>query len=531
MTARFIPRSFTMHLTALLCGVFVFSAAGWWAISSHRINSLLDEQIALRAEVQSRQLAQLPSLIDAVSRNSAAEVSDIISRLQDATDADFITVSDENGIRLAHPVAMRVGLPVLGGDIERALLEGVAYLSHGVGSLGPSVRFIAPIINEGEIVGMIKVGYLKNTIAILTEENISPLIFFAITALVLSGLMAWRFSGYVSQQMQHLEPWQLRQALNTSHGVLEAAHEGLIAVNKDQQIYLMNDSAKWLLGVKGDARLPLALEAVVKDNQYFSLEGLDFIDRLVRVNGRNVVMTRVSLAEDNTATGAVFSLRAQQEMQILSNKISQVSHYLESLRVTRHEYQNKLSTLAGLLQLGHKEQALELVLAQSKGNQTQMDSVRQLQSLPLISGLLLANIGKAAEKGINVDLTELDGWAELPQGLDEEQLSSLIGNLFSNAIEALAFVKRGFIRVVMYESASEYVLAIANNGPIVNVNLDVLCQLGYTSKPDHVEHGIGMHLVQSIIEGASGHMELDSDDDETVFTVYFPRHSVRSESC
>lgn len=81
-------------------------------------------------------------------------------------------------------------------------------------------------------------------------------------------------------------------------------------------------------------------------------------------------------------------------MQILSNKISQVSHYLESLRVTRHEYQNKLSTLAGLLQLGHKDQALELVLAQSKGNQTQMDSVRQLQSLPLISGLLLANIAK-----------------------------------------------------------------------------------------------------------------------------------------
>lgn len=151
MTARFIPRSFTMHLTALLCGVFVFSAAGWWAISSHRINSLLDEQIALRAEVQSRQLAQLPSLIDAVSRNSAAEVSDIISRLQDATDADFITVSDENGIRLAHPVAMRVGLPALGGDIERALSEGVAYLSHGVGSLGPSVRFIAPIINEAKL--------------------------------------------------------------------------------------------------------------------------------------------------------------------------------------------------------------------------------------------------------------------------------------------------------------------------------------------------------------------------------------------
>ncbi|STO98569.1 GHKL domain-containing protein [Grimontia hollisae] len=524
MAARFFPRSFTKHLTILLCGVFLFSAAGWWAISSHRINHLLDEQISLRAEVQARQLAQLPSLVRAVSKESVDDVMAIVAGLQKVTDADFITVSNEKGLRLAHPVPERIGLPVLGGDIEKALNQGEAYLSYGVGSLGPSVRFISPIIDNGEIVGMIKVGYLINTIAVLNEENISPLLGFALSAAVLSGLIAWRFSGYIGQKMQHLEPWQLTQTLSTSQGVLEAAHEGLMAVNHHGQLYLINDSARMLLGDQMGMPTPFAVSQLTDEPGIFSLKGEDFIDKLVRINGRNLVMTRVTLPSTNDVPGgAVFSLRAQDEIQILSNKISQVSHYLESLRVTRHEYQNKLSTLGGLLQLGHYQQALDLVLAQSQTNQGQMDSVRQLQSLPMISGLLLANMGKASEKGISVDLTELDGWHALPANMDEEQLSTLVGNLFSNSIEALEGIKEGAIRVAMYETRNEHVLAFYNNGPRIQVSLDVLCQMGYTSKPDYKDHGIGLHLVQSIVESVSGHIEMDSDDNETAFTLYFPK--------
>lgn len=525
MAVRKFPHSFTMHLTLLLCGALTLSSIGWWLVSTQRLNQVLSDQVALRAQVQSQQLAQLPSLLDAVGNRDHQSVSEIIDVLQEMTDADFITVSDQNGIRLAHPVEDRIGLPVVGGDIEKALTTGESYLSHGVGSLGPSVRYISPLFNQdGDVIGMIKVGYLKQSMAILNEETLSPLILFALLTFTLSVIVAWRFSGYIGDKMQHLEPWQLSQALKTNQGVLQAAHEGILAVNGKQEIYVMNDSAKWLLGINELDAPCQALADLIAEQEVFSLRGKDFIDKLVRVNGRNLVLTRVTLkSHDDLDTGAVFSLRTQHELQLLSNKISQVSHYLESLRVTRHEYQNKLSTLAGLLQLGLIEQALNLVLAQSKTNQASMDSVKQLQSLPLISGLILANVGKAAEKSIEVDLHDLDGWSQLPKRLDEELLSSLIGNLMSNSIEAVSTVRGGKMRVTMYETKTEQVLAVSNNGPAVRVSLEALCQLGYTTKADFQDHGIGLHLVQSIVEEAGGHMELDSDEDETSFTVYFPR--------
>ncbi|MEL7291690.1 MAG: sensor histidine kinase [Pseudomonadota bacterium] len=527
MATRIFPRTFTMHLTVLLCVALTLGSMGWWLVATERLNQVLDEQVALRAQVQTQQLAQIPSLIAAVKLRDSVQVGNIIHRLQRATDADFITVSDAQGIRLAHPVADRVGLPVVGGDIEHALTTGESYLSYSVGSLGPSVRYISPVIDDkGTIVGMVKVGYLLQSIEVLNEQTLSPLILFTIVSVLLSGFVAWRFSEYIRDKMQHLEPWQLQQTLQTSAGVLQAAHEGIVALNAKGEIYLCNDSAKTLLGIGSVSNWPQPITSLLTDPQYFQLQGDDFIDRLVRINGRNLVLTRVTLpVESEWEPGAVFTLRAQKELQLLSNKISQVSSYLESIRVTRHEHQNKLSTITGLLQLGHVDQALEMLLSQSQANQANMDSVAQLQSLPLISGLLLAHLGKSAEKNIQVDLTELHGWQALPDKLDEQALSTVLANLVNNSIEALEGREQGRIRVVMYQTPHERVVAVANNGPSIQVGLDKLCQLGFTTKGDFHERGIGMHLVQSVVEEAQGYIELDSDQDETQFTIYFPEVS------
>ncbi|MDX1304415.1 sensor histidine kinase [Photobacterium sp.] len=520
-----IPHSFTKQLTLLLCGVFAFSAVSWWGISAYRLNRVLNEQIALRAQVQTLQLSRLPSLINAVAGNDPSSVQTIVSSVQTVSDADFITVSDHAGIRMAHPVVDRIGLPVMGGDILRALEQGESYLSQGTGSLGPSIRYIAPIISDsGMVVGMIKVGYLKNTLAGWGAEIISPLLFFGAFAVLFSGLVAWRFSDYVRHQMQHMEPWQLRQALDTNQGVLEAAHEGLIAINQHGEVYLINDSAKSLLLKESPYTANMPITDIVKDANLFTLSGNDFIDKMLRVNGRNLVVTRVTISgELNEPVSAVFSFRTQQEMQVLSNKLSQVDRYLDSLRVTRHEYQNKLSSIAGLLQMGMYENALAMTLAQSRANQSQLDGVRDLDALPQLSGLLISKLCKANEQGVIFTTQIIKGWGGCPSAITEEQLCSLVGNLIDNSLDALLDADEPAVEIALWENATERVLSVTNNGPVINLSLDVLCQLGYTSKPNYEEHGIGLHLVQAIVEEGGGHLELDSDTEETSFTVYFPK--------
>lgn len=200
--------SFARQLAFILSGTVFIAIVGCWSYSAYQLDRVLTNQIALRAQVQSQQLAQLPSLVTAVSMEDSDTVTSIVTALKAVSDADFITVSNEQGLRLAHPRAERIGFPVAGGDIERALQSGEAYLSYAVGLLGPSVRYITPIFSpNGEVVGIIKVGYLLDTLNMWTKERILPLQGFAALVLLLFILLSWRFSAYVKSQMQHLEPW------------------------------------------------------------------------------------------------------------------------------------------------------------------------------------------------------------------------------------------------------------------------------------------------------------------------------------
>ncbi len=515
--------SFTRQLAFILSCTVLIGIAAWWSYSAYQLENVLNNQIALRAQVQSQQLAKLPSLIDAVERENAQLVSEIISVVQLVSDADFITVSDEEGIRLAHPVSERVGLPVVGGDIQRALNLGEAYLSQSVGSLGPSVRYISPIFSpEGEVVGMVKVGYLVETLNLWSREKLLPLLLFALSALSLFLLLSWRFSSYVKKQMQDLEPWQLKQALKTHQGVLDATHEAVVAVNLQGNIYLANDAARAILGQS---------ELVGKETKQlddashlFHLDGDDFLDKVAQLGSDGVIINRVTMRTSNgEPAGAVFTLRQRSELQALSDRISQVDKYLESMRVAHHEHQNKLSVISGLLQMGAFDKALSVCLAQAAQNQTRIDSLQGVKSMPQLTALLLAKLSKARESNQSLNIACYGDLSGLTQRVSEEQVCSLVGNLIDNGLEACQGQNDATMVVKLRETEEEFILTFSNNGPSLDEDLESLCRWGYSTKSATGEHGIGLHLVKSILSEAHGHVELDSDEQETLFTVYLPK--------
>ncbi|ENM5771086.1 sensor histidine kinase [Vibrio mimicus] len=519
MPSRMIPRTFTQQLTVLLCVAFVAGAAVWWWFSADKIQRLMTHQIALRAQVQAAQLATFPELIEAVAARDTEQVSYLVESLQSVTDADFITVSDQAGIRLAHPIASRIGLPVVGDDIRPALEEGKAYLSYSVGSMGPSLRYISPIrATNGDIIGMIKVGYLLDTVAVWQSEKLQPLLMVGGITLLLATLISTAFARLVRRQMQDREPWQLAQSLMTYEGVIQATHEGLIAMNQQGEIYLINDSAKQLIGVE-----PHQLGLIAQWLQGVTTQAKSdkYIDQLASLNGRSLVVSCVPLWGKNGSAGAVYSLRAHSELQALADRLQQVDQYVESVRIARHEYRNKLSTLAGLLQLQHYDQALQYVLQQSNLNQVQMDALRHLHAWPQLTAILMGKWSKAQEWHIPLDYRAVESVASLC--ISEESFCTLVGNLIDNSLDAVRGRTEPWVRVFLHQNEHELCLRVSNNGPMVTQALTELCRPGVTTKQGEGERGLGLYLVQSLVSRAQGHIELDSDEHETTFSIYLPK--------
>lgn len=173
--------------------------------------------------------------------------------------------------------------------------------------------------------------------------------------------------------------------------------------------------------------------------------------------------------------------------------------------------------------MGAYEKALAACLSQAKASQSQLDSLTSLHNRPALSALILAKASKANELGVLFNIDCQSDLSRLSKRLSEEQLCGLIGNLAQNSFDAVQGQESGRVDIHISECSAEYTIQVVNNGPMVKSDLDTLCELGYTTKLTESEHGVGMHIVRSIIEQGLGHMELDSDDLETAFTVYFPK--------
>ena len=116
-------------------------------------------------------------------------------------------------------------------------------------------------------------------------------------------------------------------------------------------------------------------------------------------------------------------------------QVTHLRQYAEMLRMQTHEFANKLSSLSGLLQLGHVDQAVELIQQESEACQTMLhDLLRAIEDKP-VAGLILGKFSRARELGVELVLDPDSALGEYPAAVSAD-LITLIGNLLDNGIRA-----------------------------------------------------------------------------------------------
>src|SRR5699024_10139560 len=143
------------------------------------------EEVGKKALAVSTSISDSPLIIEAFNQDDPSEIiQNYVQNIEKKIDAEFIVVGDENGIRLSHPFPERIGEKMVGGDNDRALKKGQSYVSKSKGSIGLSIRGKTPIIKQGEIVGVVSVGYLLDDINALILQKNMPIFILLIIFLI-----------------------------------------------------------------------------------------------------------------------------------------------------------------------------------------------------------------------------------------------------------------------------------------------------------------------------------------------------------
>ena len=126
--------------------VVVVAALGWVAVDDAR------DAVEARADTQALSIAETIAdspLVRAtvVEPDPSSTLQPYVEQVRADTDTSFITVMAPDRTRFTHPDPALIGQPFV-GTIDEAL-RGETFTETYAGTLGPSVRAVAPVFRSG----------------------------------------------------------------------------------------------------------------------------------------------------------------------------------------------------------------------------------------------------------------------------------------------------------------------------------------------------------------------------------------------
>ncbi|MDU6685877.1 MAG: sensor histidine kinase [Enterobacteriaceae bacterium] len=516
-----------ISLVLFFSGLFIL-LGGYYYID---IGRQLYQEMSTRAKIQAEEIAIIPNLRKSVAEKDIPAIAEFMQQVVDRSDASFIVIGDNKGIHLFHSVYDdRVGTTLIGGD-NQEVLQGKSLTTIRQGGLGISLRSKAPIFNDaGQVIGIVSVGYLTSYLDTITLGKAINIFIAAVLLLAALFIFSWFFTRSIKKQIFSLEPREIGLLVRQQKAMMESIYEGVIAIDSNLRIEVINQAARTLLNLSQPTRelRGQLITDVIPAVPFFSRDAMlakDTHDEICRFNHATVIASRVRIMLEDKLQGWVITFRDRNEIDSLSAQLSQVKRYVDNLRIMRHEQLNRMTTLSGLLHMERYDEAIRYLQAQSEHAQELLDFISSRFSSPTLCGLLLGKAARAREKGVELVFDPGCRMSRPAHLLVEAELISIIGNLLDNAIEATqrARLPHEPVEVLILQNERELIIEVADRGVGIDPSIrDRIFDRGMTTKRNG-DHGIGLYLISSYVTQVDGTIEVsDNAPRGTIFSLFIP---------
>lgn len=476
------------------------------------IRETTEEQIGEEALSIAKAVASMEEIIAAFEdAQPSIRIQPIVEKLRANVDAAFIVVGNTEGVRYSHPITEQIGQRMVGGDNDAALLGQQSYVSKTVGGLGESIRGKVPIIKEGQVVGVVSVGFLTDFIDDKINSYSKKWAAYTCLVLIIGMIGAVAISYYIKHLLFNMEPQQIAKLYNQHKLILATTEEGIIATDQQHQITTMNHSAYQL--VDTDQKKTIAQWHGESIEHIFTSRVMQqsIIHNLELLLGEHlVILNKTPLANE---IGSLYTFRRKTNIQNVINELKEVRQYANAQRAQTHEFANKLHIILGLLLHKRYDEAIEFIREE---RQIQMDNQSFLNSQmasPLLRALIQGKMIEAAELGIQLELRNTDVAIKLTEKQESAILTAL-GNVLQNAIDILKNSQgtKKLIQLSLMHYKTHYTFEIQDSGPgIADAVYDQIFMRGISTK-EGFDRGHGLAISKQALKAVGGEISVDEGD-------------------
>lgn len=385
--------------------------------------------------------------------------------------------------------------------------------------------------DNGDVIGYIVTGYSDEIVNNSTIDSVLFLLLMTVLGLVVGIWGAIYLSKRIKSVLFGYEPEEIARMLRERDILLNSVREGIVNINSNGRITLVNSEASILLqqaGIKNvseimgmnasDVLKRLPINDIIKD-------GKTLVDASVKIGNTIFILTAVPLLlEDKNIVGAVLTFRKKSVVEEMANQLTGFKNYATALRAQTHEFMNKMHVIMGLIDMKAYDELKNFTQEIAYNRQSEVSYiVTRLKDITL-SGFILGKISRSRELDIDFSLTEE---SELHSELDVPSVHDIVliaGNIIENAFDALKnFDGERIVNLSILDFDREIVIVVEDSGPGMDESIRKhIFQRGFSSKCES-GHGFGLYLVKQSIDSLNGTISVESAPGEgTIFTVRLP---------
>ena len=509
----------------IVCAVLAGVAAVTVAQSTQRA----EQTESARALAVAETLANARATRTALERDQLAYLRIAAENSRSYSGSEDVVVARTDRTVLASADPGRLGQPLdLGAS---RVLEGRSWVGDLDVPDGRAAMAMSPVYapDGGGVLGLVAVQRpYPGTVEDLTAAVPNLLTYLGLASVIGIGgslLLARR----VKRQTLGLEPAEIAGLVEHRDAMLHGIREGVVGLDLRGRVTLVNDEAIRLLRIPGDAlgRTLAELGVAGEVADALSSAGVER-DRAVGTAGRVLVVNRLPLTSRGRPIGSVTTLRDRTELLELRQELDLTRHVTDTLRAQAHEFDNRLHTIAGLIELGEAEEAVRFVHRVSTSRSAFGGAVTAAVRDPAIAALLVAKASQAAELGVELRIAPDSGLPVLPPELSTD-VATVVGNLVDNAMDAAATSAQRWVEVGLGVVDGEVDVVVRDSGPGVPPGMETeVFRRGVSTKgpSDHDGavpggRGIGLSLVHLVCTRRGGDVTASSAGG-SVFTARLP---------
>jgi sensor histidine kinase regulating citrate/malate metabolism len=488
-----------LQVLVVLVVVVVAVALATYAARRNTREHARDQAVAVAESV-----ADSPTVRSALgTRDPSTILQPFAEEVRADTAVDFVVVMRLDRTRFTHPDPGQIGKRFI-GDLGRAP-EGEIFTQEYAGTLGPSQRAVVPVRASGDddtVIALVSVGITLDRIDSQLRRSLAGVGLAALAVLAVGIGGAWLINRRLRRQTHGMGEREITRMYEYYRAVLHAVREGLMLLDPEGRVQLVNDEARRLLSLPEDVvgravaalDLPPGLVAAVTGD---TAEADD-----IYVTGDHVLVASSSPAYwGGNEVGAVVTLRDRTELIDVTGELDVVRGLSESLRSQNHEAANRLHTVVSLIEMGRPDEAVRFATDELQIAQQLTDQVVGAVDEPVLAALLLGKTAQAAERGI-----ELMVRGALRAGggpVEPRDLVTVVGNLVDNAMDAVAGRDERQVEVRLSGDERVVTVVVGDSGPGVPADdVERVLERGWSTKASG--SGIGLALVGQVARRSGG---------------------------